>query len=287
MEESPGKMYALAVVMTLLATVATALRFYSRHIKKAGFSWDDWTVLPALVRQLSVLYSSSLGDANDEQLFTIVMAICIVIGSARGDLARHMEITTAFDDDGVEWPFPVVTDRTAVFLQIWALKMPLVKKLAVCGVFLLGILTVLAGAGKVIMMLIVTGADIDPDLTYWSAPIVYFPLVEAALGIVGACLPLYRPLFAGVTSRGFMRDLQSVDVPTTEQKTLWNNADDSRAVEEWNSSISTVNYGSDSQPSVLKEKGLPSLPASSLKMLSNAPSEGPWMKGPKAYHNMV
>ena len=86
-----------------------------------------------------------------------------------------------------------------------------------------------------------------------------------------------------------MRDLQSVDIPTSEQsKTLWNNPDDSRAVEEWNSSISTVRYyGSDSQSSVLKEKGMPSLPASSLKMLSNAPSEGPWMKGPKVYQSMV
>ncbi|KAL8675477.1 MAG: hypothetical protein Q9168_000178 [Polycauliona sp. 1 TL-2023] len=104
---------------------------------------------------------------------------------------------------------------------------------------------------------------------------------------MGACLPLYRPLFAGVSSRGFMRDLQSVEVPTTEQsKTLWNNPDDSRAVEEWNSSISTMRYGSGSQPDALKEKGFPSLPASSLKMLSNAPNEGPWMKGPKVYHNM-
>lgn len=85
-----------------------------------------------------------------------------------------------------------------------------------------------------------------------------------------------------------MRDLQSVDVPTSEQsKTPWNNLDDSRAVEEWNSSMSTVRYGSDSQTSVLKEKGMLSLPASSLKMLSNAPSEGPWMKGPKVCHNMV
>lgn len=109
------------------------------------------------------------------------------------------------------------------------------------------------------------------------------------MGIIGACLPLFRPLFAGVTSRGFMRDLQSVDVPTSEQsKTLWNNPDDSRAVEEWNSSMSTMRYGSDSQSSGgMKEKGLPSLPASSLKMLSSAPNDSPWKKGPKVYHNMV
>ncbi|KAL8996870.1 MAG: hypothetical protein Q9169_003722 [Polycauliona sp. 2 TL-2023] len=169
--------------------------------------------------------------------------------------------------------------------------MPLIKKLAVGGIFLLGALTVAAGSAKTYVLYYTLESNEDIyifDVTYLHAPLIYFPLVEMALAIVGACLPLYRPLFAGVTSRGFMRDLESVDVPTTEQsKTLWNNPDDSRAVEEWNSSISTMRYGSDSQPDALKEKGFPSLPASSLKMLSNAPNEGPWKKGPKVYHNMV
>ncbi|CAL8576045.1 hypothetical protein XPA_001936 [Xanthoria parietina] len=374
MEESPGKIYALTVVLTSLATVAVGLRFYSRHIKKAGLSWDDWAVLPAL-------------------LLTYAMAISMIIGSANGDLGRHTASETVYDDQGQAWPFPILTNRTAVFLQvqyvgqlsqvlafgftklsvllfyrrifqspwlhravwfmvgidflwtvgfffshvlqcypisvnwtnlgniegkcldtnlmymfmgwsdvatnvvilalpipcIWALKMPVAKKAAVCGVFLLGALTVLAGIGKLVVMNNAFYHSDSVDFTYVLTPLVYFPLVESALGIIGACLPLFRPLFAGVTSRGFMRDLQSVDIPSSEQsKTLWNNPDDSRAVEEWNSSISTVRYyGSDSQSSVLKEKGMPSLPASSLKMLSNAPSEGPWMKGPKVYQSMV
>ena len=49
MKDSPGKMYALAVTMTSLAATAVGLRFYSRYVKKAGFSWDDWAILPALV----------------------------------------------------------------------------------------------------------------------------------------------------------------------------------------------------------------------------------------------
>ena len=48
--ESAGKMYALAIVLGLLATVATALRFYARRMKQASLSWDDYMVLPALVR---------------------------------------------------------------------------------------------------------------------------------------------------------------------------------------------------------------------------------------------
>ena len=47
--ESAGKMYALAIVLGLLAIAATILRFYARRIKQASLSWDDYMILPALV----------------------------------------------------------------------------------------------------------------------------------------------------------------------------------------------------------------------------------------------
>ena len=50
MAESAGKMYALAIVLGLLAIVATVLRLYARRIKQASLSWDDYMILPALVR---------------------------------------------------------------------------------------------------------------------------------------------------------------------------------------------------------------------------------------------
>ena len=49
MGESPGKMYALASVLTMLAILAVMLRFYSRHIKKICLSWDDYFIMLALV----------------------------------------------------------------------------------------------------------------------------------------------------------------------------------------------------------------------------------------------
>lgn len=49
MPESAGKMYALAFVLSLLAIVATVLRFYARRMKQASVSWDDYMILPALV----------------------------------------------------------------------------------------------------------------------------------------------------------------------------------------------------------------------------------------------
>lgn len=49
MTETPGKMIALATVLTLLAVVAVSLRFFARRIKKTKLAWDDYTILPALV----------------------------------------------------------------------------------------------------------------------------------------------------------------------------------------------------------------------------------------------
>ena len=37
-------------------------------------------------------------------------------------------------------------------------------------------------------------------------------MVESSIGIVGACLPLLRPLFVGASSTGFMRSLKSVKI---------------------------------------------------------------------------
>ena len=49
MGESPGKMYALASVLTILAIVAVILRLCSRRIKKICLSWDDYFIMLALV----------------------------------------------------------------------------------------------------------------------------------------------------------------------------------------------------------------------------------------------
>ena len=58
MDESPGKMYALATVLTTLAIVAVILRFYARRIKKVRPSWDDYSIVLALVKfPLGILLS--------------------------------------------------------------------------------------------------------------------------------------------------------------------------------------------------------------------------------------
>lgn len=58
MDESPGKMYALATVLTVLAIVAVVLRFYSRRIKKVHLSWDDYSIVLALVGIFAMIWRS-------------------------------------------------------------------------------------------------------------------------------------------------------------------------------------------------------------------------------------
>lgn len=53
MGETPGKMYALATVLTLLAAVAVLLRLHARKIKKAILAWDDYMILFAMVSRVA------------------------------------------------------------------------------------------------------------------------------------------------------------------------------------------------------------------------------------------
>lgn len=48
-DESPGKMYALAVTLTLLAIVAVILRSVARRLTKSGLAWDDFLIVIALL----------------------------------------------------------------------------------------------------------------------------------------------------------------------------------------------------------------------------------------------
>ena len=56
MADSAGMMYALATVFSILAIVAIMLRFYARRIKQTALAWDDYVILPALVRHFQMLH---------------------------------------------------------------------------------------------------------------------------------------------------------------------------------------------------------------------------------------
>ncbi len=94
--------------------------------------------------------------------------------------------------------------------------MPAKHKVGVSAIFLLGILTVLSGIAKLVVFYQIIGeaAGGDFDITWYETPSLLWTFIESTLGIVGACLPLLRPLFAGTSTRGFMRNLRSVAIRT-------------------------------------------------------------------------
>lgn len=292
MVQSTSQTVGVTIFLTVLAMVAIVLRFCARRLKKVGLGWDDYTILPAM-------------------LFTIVSAICIYVGAADGDLAKHIEldaqgngvwthrdvvfleinfaqqlsstltfgltklsvllfykrvfrgdtfnaavwtmmgivgvwfvafffanllqcypISVNWVDSGAQntscintnmmyiaqaWT-DMLTDVMILSLPIpciWALQMPARHKVGVTAIFLLGLLTVLSGIAKLVVFYhIIAEAAWDYDITWFETPGVLWPMVESALGIVGACLPLLRPLFAGTSTRGFMRNLRSVAIRT-------------------------------------------------------------------------
>ena len=81
MDESPGKMYALASVLTVLAIVAVVLRFYARCIKKVGSSWDDYSIVLALVGFFAMILASRwLMVMFLQKISTIATGVCMFVG---------------------------------------------------------------------------------------------------------------------------------------------------------------------------------------------------------------
>ena len=99
---------------------------------------------------------------------------------------------------------------------IWGLQMKIRHKIGVSAIFLLGLLTVGAGIARIVVFENVDKATQSGamDVTWILTPTLYWPMIESSLGIVGACLPLLRPLFTGATSKGFVRKLRNVNFPT-------------------------------------------------------------------------
>ncbi|CAG7918512.1 unnamed protein product [Penicillium olsonii] len=76
---------------------------------------------------------------------------------------------------------------------VWTLPIPKSQKALLCGVFLVGGLTLVFSVFRLQAMIRL--ADLGPDITYNQVPVVVWTCVEAAVGITAACLPNLRPLF--------------------------------------------------------------------------------------------
>lgn len=94
---------------------------------------------------------------------------------------------------------------------VWQLQLSIRHRFAILGMFLLGALTVGAGVAKLVVfheidVEVMSGSS---DISWILSPAIYWPMVESSLGIVGACLPLLRPLVSNTMTSGFMRSMKS------------------------------------------------------------------------------
>lgn len=106
--------------------------------------------------------------------------------------------------------------------------MPLRRKLAVCGIFVLGGFVVAAGIIRFVYVMDSSFAEaMNPDVTCEfsclirattpdsrvmldvTAPAIYWTCVEGCLGVVSACLPVMRPLLSEQYYGNILRSLRS------------------------------------------------------------------------------
>lgn len=197
----------LSTTLTFGLTKLSVLLFYKRVFRGNTFNAAVWTMITIIG-----VWSVAFIFANLLQCYPISLNWEDSGASASSCIQTNtMYLAQAWTD--------VLTDVMILSLPIpciWALQMPARHKVGVTAIFLLGILTVLAGIAKLVVFyhVIAEAAGGDPDITWFETPAVLWPMVESALGIVGACLPLLRPLFAGTSTQGFMRNLRSVAIRT-------------------------------------------------------------------------
>ncbi|KAJ5387566.1 hypothetical protein N7509_010107 [Penicillium cosmopolitanum] len=89
---------------------------------------------------------------------------------------------------------------------VWTLPIPKSQKVMLSGVFIVGGLTLIFDCVRLWRMIILSRSG--PDITFNQAPVVLWTCVEAAVGIVAACLPNLRPLFK-IGRPGFWSQLRS------------------------------------------------------------------------------
>lgn len=50
----------------------------------------------------------------------------------------------------------------------------------------------------------------DDDYKYFTAPTIYWTMIESSLSIISACLPILRPLFHGHSPESIVRSVRSI-----------------------------------------------------------------------------
>ena len=197
----------LSTTLTFGLTKFSVLLFYKRVFRGDTFNAAVWTMMSIIGVWTTAFFFANLlqcypiwlnWEASGAQVSSCINTNMMYLAQAWTDVLTDVMILSL--------PIPC----------IWALQMPARHKVGVSAIFLLGLLTVLAGIAKLVIYyhIISQAEGGDYDITWFETPAFLWAFIESALGVVGACLPLLRPLFAGTSTKGFMRNLRSVAIRT-------------------------------------------------------------------------
>ncbi|KAI2628677.1 hypothetical protein GGR54DRAFT_628507 [Hypoxylon sp. NC1633] len=107
----------------------------------------------------------------------------------------------------------VITDSLILILpicRISRLQMTLTKKLAVCGVFLLGIVVVVGGALRLAIFTIQTNnPTLNADCIGRLTTEIFWYMIEMGMSVVAACLPTVWPLLGRFPVEAIFRSLRN------------------------------------------------------------------------------
>lgn len=207
--------YASLMTSTLTfgLTKLSVLLLYKRIFHGALFLASVWTMITVIV-----IWTVAFFFANMLQCYPISENWTGLGGSADTCIDENMMyVGQAFSD--------AITDLIILAMPIpciWALQLPAKQKVGVCSMFLLGILTIAASVTKLVIFyrIAVESNSGDQDFTYLFTPTLYWPMVESSLGIVGACLPLFRPIISELSPVRSIREIisfPSMSIPSSKK----------------------------------------------------------------------
>ncbi|KAJ5949293.1 hypothetical protein N7454_000877 [Penicillium verhagenii] len=192
-------------VLVAVATLTLVLRFVSRHLRRSNIWWDDafcvgsmlhtYVLIAKMLIVYQIVYYNAMVLAKFSYLFfylrifvTREFRILTIGGAGVGGHCASQNV--AFSTIGA---FNLITDVLIMALPvrfIWKLQMSVGTKMALYGIFGLGIFI---SSITIIRIRVLTTVDFD-DLPYsmiWAA---FWSVTEPALAIANSCAPMLRPI---------------------------------------------------------------------------------------------
>ncbi|MCJ1240292.1 hypothetical protein MMC14_008292 [Varicellaria rhodocarpa] len=183
--------YANTIVQLLALgpTKLSVLLFYRRIFRGKWFNIASWVLIGAVSAWTIAFFFSNLficvpiNSRVSTQVLAITGSKCV--------RTTKMFLAQSYADFSLD-----ILILALPIPMIWNLHMARSRKVQVSLIFLLGAITTAASITRTWVQYDV-GKEFDrknPDTPSYLPPIVYWPLIEASLGVVAACLPTLRPI---------------------------------------------------------------------------------------------